>query len=117
MFFKVIFLSFLVSITNRVTMSDMIFCFSSTVASYKLPEKVVSSIAISGEGLAGLCLGEGGCHHFCVQDKKDSRISFNNEGWKEFLTGKCLRAGQVVLITVCNTTHNNLETMIVIDII
>ncbi|KAI4996812.1 hypothetical protein ZWY2020_052154 [Hordeum vulgare] len=45
------------------------------------------------------------------------RTIFSSAGWSNFLTGKNLRTGQVVLVTIGNTPWHHLRMMIIIDLL
>ena len=76
-----------------------------------LPMKVISVLNILGIGLAAVCLGEGPISIVEYKTEKDGNIPFNEVVWEEFLTGKGLKVGTPVLITIRNDSRNDLLQM------
>ena len=89
----------------------------------KLPKSLAEACGIEAHGrglLAGLRLGPMGGITICAYkvDPSDGRIILGAEGrWKNFLHGKNLMVGQVIIISIRDPVQANLRVMVVIDII
>ncbi|XBI68688.1 hypothetical protein VPH35_047857 [Triticum aestivum] len=86
----------------------------------RLPKNLSVSCGIEPdeEGSVGLRLTARGSVTTCTYRMgTDGRTHLNSVGWKRFLVGKNLRAGQAILITIRNTHRPGLRMMIVVNII
>ncbi|XP_044973883.1 uncharacterized protein LOC123441582 [Hordeum vulgare subsp. vulgare] len=86
----------------------------------KLPKRLCVSCGIESneEGIAGLRLTTRGSITMCAYAvDMDGRTIFGADGWSDFLAGKNLRVGQVVLVTMRNTPRHDLRMTIVLDIL
>jgi hypothetical protein len=61
--------------------------------------------------LAGVCVGAGG-RIIEYKTEADGRLSFSNEGWKNFIGSTDLQLKEVVLINSKTTTHKYMRMMI-----
>ena len=77
----------------------------------KLPKAVAESVHMPSNGHFGVRLGERGCVTTVPYntDPNDGRIILAGQAWKEFLKGKNLGVGQVILVTMMNTLRCDLD--------